>query len=137
MIVILTGTLQVHCFDPRGTSPLWIRFIIAVLRAWFFVYDCLNYIPYELFNSPSAKLQKSERTKAKPVKDLDSPWRNVDGQLYEDFPGEDTIDKLFTHAVKLFADRPALGTRELLEVHEEKQPNGRIFEKVEIFDLNF
>ncbi|VDN43263.1 unnamed protein product [Gongylonema pulchrum] len=83
MIVILTGTLQVHCFDPR----------------------------------------------AKPVKDLDSPWRNVDGQLYEDFPGEDTIDKLFTHAVKLFADRPALGTRELLEVHEEKQPNGRIFEK--------
>lgn len=67
---------------------------------------------------------------AKPVKDLDSPWRNVEGQLLEDFPGEDTIDKLFTHAAKLFGDRAALGTRELLEVHEEEQPTGRVFEKV-------
>ncbi|VDO37384.1 unnamed protein product [Brugia timori] len=47
----------------KGTSPLWIQLIILLLRAWFFIYDCLNYIPYELFNSPTAKLKRSERIK--------------------------------------------------------------------------
>ncbi|KAK6102027.1 AMP-binding enzyme family protein [Brugia pahangi] len=113
----------------KGTSPLWIQLIILLLRAWFFIYDCLNYIPYELFNSPTAKLKRSERIKAKPIKDPDSPWINVDGPLTEDFPGVDTVDKLFTHVARLYGDKPALGTRELLEIYEEKQPNGRIFEK--------
>uniref|UniRef100_A0A915Q385 long-chain-fatty-acid--CoA ligase n=1 Tax=Setaria digitata TaxID=48799 RepID=A0A915Q385_9BILA len=113
----------------KGTSPLWIRLIIFLLRAWFFIYDCLNYIPYELFNSPTAKLKRSGRIKARPINDPDSPWVNVDGAVTEDFPGEDTVDKLFTYVAKLHGDRPALGTRELLEVYEEKQPNGRVFEK--------
>ncbi|OZC06311.1 putative CoA ligase 4 [Onchocerca flexuosa] len=119
----------------KGTSPLWIQFIILLLRAWFFIYDCLNYIPYELFNSPTAKLKRSERIKARPMKGPDSPWVNIDGILTEDFPGVDTVDKLFTHIAKLHGDRPALGTRKLLEVYEEKQPNGRMFEKVNFYKL--
>ncbi|VDK64077.1 unnamed protein product [Cylicostephanus goldi] len=43
----------------KGSSPLWIRFLIGILRLWFFVYDCLNYIPYQLFNSPTEKLRKA------------------------------------------------------------------------------
>ncbi|VDK77198.1 unnamed protein product [Litomosoides sigmodontis] len=113
----------------KGTSPLWIQMIILLLRAWFFIYDCLNYIPYELFNSPTAKLILSERIKAKPIKGPDSPWINVDGPLTEDFPGVDTIDKLFTYVVKLYSGKPALGTRELQEVYEEQQPDGRMFDK--------
>lgn len=70
------------------------------------------------------------RIQAIPIKNRDGPWRNVDGSHTEDFPGEDTVDKLFTRAAKLYGDKMALGTRELLEIHEEKQPNGRIFEKV-------
>ncbi|VBB33611.1 unnamed protein product, partial [Acanthocheilonema viteae] len=108
----------------KGTSPLWIQLIILLLRAWFFIYDCLNYIPYELFNSPTAKLKRSERIKARPIKGPDNPWINVDGPLTEDFPGVDTVDKLFTYVAKLYDDKPALGTRELLEVYEEKQTNG-------------
>ncbi|KAM3715894.1 Long-chain-fatty-acid--CoA ligase [Dirofilaria immitis] len=121
----------------KGTSPLWIQIIILLLRAWFFIYDCLNYIPYELFNSPTAKLQRSERIKAKPIKGPDSPWINIDGPLNEDFPGVDTVDKLFTHVTKLHGAKPALGTRELLEVYEEKQLNGRMFEKWVMGDYNW
>lgn len=29
----------------------------------FFIYDCLNYLPYQLFNSPTEKLRKSGRVK--------------------------------------------------------------------------
>uniref|UniRef100_A0A915Q1T4 long-chain-fatty-acid--CoA ligase n=1 Tax=Setaria digitata TaxID=48799 RepID=A0A915Q1T4_9BILA len=101
--------------------PFWIRFFILMLRVWLLLYDCLNYLPFELFISPIAK--------AKPIKGTDSPWHNVDGPVREDFPGEDTIDKLFTHAAKLYGEKAALGTRELLEVLEEKQPDGRVFEK--------
>ncbi|EFO24645.1 hypothetical protein LOAG_03841 [Loa loa] len=43
-------------------------------------------------------------------------WCNVDGPIREDFPGEDTVDKLFTHAAKLYDDKIVLGTREVLKV---------------------
>ncbi|MFH4974146.1 hypothetical protein AB6A40_000855 [Gnathostoma spinigerum] len=116
----------------KGKSPLWIRVIILILRAWFYVYDCLNYIPYALFNSPAAKLRRSERVKARPLKGPDSPWRNVDGVYTEDFPGKDTVDKVIRHICDLYGDKEMLGTRELISVHEEVQPNGRVFEKWEL-----
>ncbi|VDN07397.1 unnamed protein product [Thelazia callipaeda] len=125
------------CSFVQGISPLWIRLIMFLLRAWFFVYDCLNYIPYELFNSPTAKLQRSERIKAKLVRGKQNLWRNVESPITEDFPGKDTVDKLFTHVTKLFGDKPALGTRELLEVHEEQQSDGRIFEKWVMGEYNW
>lgn len=55
----------IRCFilTFKGTSPWWIRLIILILKAWFFIYDCLNYIPYALFNSPAAKLKRSTRIK--------------------------------------------------------------------------
>ncbi|CAG9530770.1 unnamed protein product, partial [Cercopithifilaria johnstoni] len=129
--------VNIQMFSEKGTSPLWIQLIILLLRAWFFIYDCLNYIPYELFNSPTAKLILSERIKAKPIKGPDSPWVNIDGPITKDFPGVDTADKLFTYVAKLYSDKLALGTRELLEVHEEKQPNGRIFEKWVLGNYNW
>ncbi|VDK60847.1 unnamed protein product, partial [Anisakis simplex] len=116
----------------EGTSPLWIRIIIFILRAWFYIYDCLNYIPYELFNSPTAKLQRSNRIKAKPEKGLDSPWVNVEGPIDANIDGNDTVDKVFTYIAKKFGDKTALGTRELIDVTEQVQPDGRVFEKWEL-----
>uniref|UniRef100_A0A0N5AK34 long-chain-fatty-acid--CoA ligase n=1 Tax=Syphacia muris TaxID=451379 RepID=A0A0N5AK34_9BILA len=121
----------------QGTSPWWIRLIILILKAWFYIYDCLNYIPYELFNSPAAKLQRSSRIKARPVKDVDGPWRHVEGLVHEDFPGQNTINKLFKHVTEMYEDREMLGTRELLNVHEQEQPDGRIFEQWELGDYHW
>ncbi|CAJ0597722.1 unnamed protein product [Cylicocyclus nassatus] len=116
----------------KGSSPLWIRFLIGILRLWFFVYDCLNYIPYQLFNSPTEKLRKSSKVKAQWVDERDGPIRHVDGLKTEEFPGKDTVDKMWRHVVELYDEAPALGTRQLLAVHHEKQPDGRVFEKWEM-----
>ncbi|VIO92469.1 AMP-binding enzyme family protein [Brugia malayi] len=113
----------------QESLPLWIRLIIHMLRIWLYVYDCLSNVLYGLFSPPIARLERSERIKARPMKNAGSPWCNVDGPVREDFPGKDTVDKLFTHAAKLYGDKAALGTRELLEVYEEEQPDGRVFEK--------
>ncbi|VDD94238.1 unnamed protein product [Enterobius vermicularis] len=107
--------------EMKGTSPWWIRLIILILKAWFFIYDCLNYIPYALFNSPAAKLKRSTRIK-------------VDGNF---LILANTLNKLFAHVTEMYADCQMLGTRELLTVHEEEQPDGRIFEKWELGDYHW
>lgn len=43
-----------------------------------------------------------------------------------------SIAQLWRHSVTLFGDQPAFGTRDLLTVHDDKQPDGRIFEKWEL-----
>ncbi|ETN75023.1 hypothetical protein NECAME_12558 [Necator americanus] len=116
----------------KGSSPLWIRFLVGILRIWFFIYDCLNYIPYQLFNSPTEKLRKSSAVKAQWVDERDGPIRHVDGLKTEEFPGKDTVDKVWRHVVELYDESPALGTRQLLSVHHEKQEGGRVFEKWEM-----
>lgn len=60
----------------------------------------------------------------------DGPIQHVEGPKYVDFPGKDTVDKLWRHIVAHYDESPALGTRELLKVHEDKQADNRIFEKV-------
>ncbi|VDM63759.1 unnamed protein product [Angiostrongylus costaricensis] len=137
----------------KGSSPLWIRVLIRILRAWFFVYDCLNYIPYQLFNPPVEKLRKSSAVKAQWVDTRDGDIRHVDGLKTEEFPGKNTVDKVdvlvrtelsaelnydlevlkvWRHVVEMFDEAPALGTRQLLGVHEEKTDVGRVFEKWEM-----
>uniref|UniRef100_A0A0K0CUC8 long-chain-fatty-acid--CoA ligase n=1 Tax=Angiostrongylus cantonensis TaxID=6313 RepID=A0A0K0CUC8_ANGCA len=134
----------------KGSSPLWIRVLIRILRAWFFVYDCLNYIPYQLFNPPVEKLRKSSAVKAQWVDTRDGDIRHVDGLKTEEFPGKNTVDKVdvvvrtelcaelscdldvWRHVVEIFDEAPALGTRQLLRVHEEKTDIGRVFEKWEM-----
>ncbi|WKY01249.1 hypothetical protein Q1695_015332 [Nippostrongylus brasiliensis] len=116
----------------KGSSPFWIRILVGILRIWFFIYDCLNYIPYQLFNSPVEKLRKSDATKAQWVDARDGPIRHVDGLKTEQFPGKNTVDKVWRHIVELYDESPALGTRQLLAVHHEKQAGGRVFEKWEL-----
>ncbi len=63
----------------------------------------------------------------------EGPYRAVesaDALVTQDFEDVDTLDKLFVHAVKRFSKAPCLGTREVLSEEEEKQPNGKIFKKV-------
>ncbi|VDL65965.1 unnamed protein product [Nippostrongylus brasiliensis] len=57
------SALRIYLQVVKGSSPFWIRILVGILRIWFFIYDCLNYIPYQLFNSPVEKLRKSDATK--------------------------------------------------------------------------
>ncbi|KAG8448039.1 hypothetical protein GDO86_015221 [Hymenochirus boettgeri] len=76
----------------------------------------------------------AKQVKAKPVSDKPgSPYRAVshfESLATIDFPGADTLDKLFEHSVTKFGKRDCLGTRELLSEENEKQPNGKVFQKL-------
>ncbi|XP_075429570.1 long-chain-fatty-acid--CoA ligase 4 isoform X2 [Ascaphus truei] len=76
----------------------------------------------------------AKQIKAKPVSDKPgSPYRAVshfDSLATIDSSGADTLDKLFQHAVSKFGNRDCLGTRELLNEENEKQPNGKVFKKL-------
>lgn len=50
-------------------------------------------------------------------------------QIYE---GVDTLDKLFRHAVAKFKHLPCLGTRDIISQEDEKQPDGKVFQKVHL-----
>lgn len=68
----------------------------------------------------------------------EGPYRateSVDALVAQGFEGDDTLDKLFLHAVKRFSHAPCLGTREVLSEEEETQPNGKIFKKVNIISF--
>lgn len=63
----------------------------------------------------------------------EGPYRSVDhfdALACEDFPGKDTLDKLFNHAVQRFASAHCLGTRDVLSEENEIQPNGKVFKKL-------
>uniref|UniRef100_A0A0N5ALY4 long-chain-fatty-acid--CoA ligase n=1 Tax=Syphacia muris TaxID=451379 RepID=A0A0N5ALY4_9BILA len=113
----------------KGRSPLWIQIIIFLIKSWFYIYDCINYIPYKLFSPPKEKLRKSARLKARSMGSSRGPWRNVLGVHNETFPGANTVDKLFAHVTEIYGDKTMLGTREVLDVSEEMQEDGRVFDK--------
>ncbi|XP_019395959.1 PREDICTED: long-chain-fatty-acid--CoA ligase 4 isoform X2 [Crocodylus porosus] len=76
----------------------------------------------------------AKRLKAKPTSDKPgSPYRSVthlESLATIDFPGADTLDKLFEHAVTKFGKKDCLGTREILSEENEMQPNGKVFKKL-------
>ncbi|XP_041050984.1 long-chain-fatty-acid--CoA ligase 4 isoform X2 [Carcharodon carcharias] len=76
----------------------------------------------------------AKRIKAKATSDKPgSPFRSVDhfdSLAKMDFPGLDTLDKLFEAAVKNFQKQNCLGTRELLSEENEVQANGKVFKKL-------
>lgn len=62
---------------------------------------------------------------------------HFDSLAKEDFPGKDTLDKLFEHAVQRFGEAQCLGTRDVLSEENEKQPSGKVFKKVTVPLLSF
>ena len=49
------------------------------------------------------------------------------------FPECQTLDDLLIRAVRTYASKRCLGTRELLSEEDEMQPNGRVFKKVSMY----
>ncbi|XP_063169529.1 long-chain-fatty-acid--CoA ligase 4 isoform X2 [Candoia aspera] len=76
----------------------------------------------------------AKRLKAKPISDgPGGPYRSIshlESLATIDFPGADTLDKLFDLAVTKFGKKDCLGTRELLSEENEMQPNGKVFKKL-------
>lgn len=80
------------------------------------------------------------RLQAKPEIENDpgSPWRLINsghGRVFSSLESATTIGELWDKSVRLFGRRDCFGTRQVLRVYNEQQPDGRMFEKVGLLDV--
>lgn len=104
------------------------------LLVW--LYSILSFLPWYYITGAGQKKALSTRIKARSTSGCaEGPYRSVDhfeSLAREDFPGKDTLDKLFKHAVQRFGEEHCLGTRDILSEENEIQPSGKVFKKVRI-----
>ncbi|XP_006033622.1 long-chain-fatty-acid--CoA ligase 4 isoform X1 [Alligator sinensis] len=113
--------------EVRGFFLLPVYLLISV-------YSALVFIPWYFLTNAKKKKAMAKRLKAKPTSDKPgSPYRSVthlESLATIDFPGADTLDKLFEHAITKYGKKDCLGTREILSEENEMQPNGKVFKKL-------
>lgn len=110
------------------------------LLVW--LYSVLSFLPWYFITGAGQRQTLSRRIKARSTSGRpEGPYRSVDhfdDLAREDFPGKDTLDKLFEYAVQRFGDSQCLGTRDVLSEENEVQPTGKVFKKVSfLFTLFF
>lgn len=102
------------------------------LLVW--LYSVLSFVPWYYITGAGQRKTQSKRIKARSTTGCaEGPYRSVDhfdSLASEDFPGKDTLDKLFEHAVQRFGESHCLGTRDVLSREDEVQPTGKVFKKV-------
>ncbi|XP_067454869.1 long-chain-fatty-acid--CoA ligase 4 [Thunnus thynnus] len=102
------------------------------LLVW--VYSVLSFLPWYYITGAGKRKLLSNRIKARSTSGhAEGPYRSVDhfdSLAREDFPGKDTLDKLFAHAVQRFGQAHCLGTRDVLSEENEIQPSGKVFKKL-------
>jgi len=118
------------------------RFGVTLLKTFFIYLISLLFVQLPtLWNvimtlgkdDKSSKIQKRIRAKLINPSDPSSPYRAI--EVFDELrttPDEhvQTLADIPDYCLERFADKETLGVREILDVQDEKQPNGKIFKKV-------
>lgn len=109
------------------------------LLVW--LYSVLSFLPWYYITGAGERKALSKRIKARSTSGCaEGPYRSVDhfdSLAREDFPGKDTLDKLFEYAVQRFGQQHCLGTRDVLSEENEIQPSGKVFKKLILGDYRW
>ncbi|CAB1337710.1 unnamed protein product, partial [Coregonus sp. 'balchen'] len=109
--------------------------LLLPLHLLVWLYSLLSFLPWYYLTGAGEKRTQATRVKARSTSGhSEGPYRCVDrfqSLATEDFPGKDTLDKLFQQAVQRFGNSDCLGTREVLSEENEPQPSGKVFKKVD------
>uniref|UniRef100_W5KDT3 long-chain-fatty-acid--CoA ligase n=1 Tax=Astyanax mexicanus TaxID=7994 RepID=W5KDT3_ASTMX len=115
--------------------------LLLPVHLFVWLYSVLSFLPWYFLTGASSKKILAKRIKAKSIKgQSEGPYRSVDRfetLAYMDFPGKDTLDKLFDYAVERFGREHCLGTRAVLSEENETQPNGKVFKKLILGDYKW
>uniref|UniRef100_A0A7E4VH34 long-chain-fatty-acid--CoA ligase n=1 Tax=Panagrellus redivivus TaxID=6233 RepID=A0A7E4VH34_PANRE len=109
---------------------------MVLMKVVFIVYDAIVYTPFKILADPEDKLARSKCEKARPIVEGDpsAPWRHVDTidkPLYSRiFPDCHTLGAVWDRAAQLHEDSLCLGSRDVVQVFEEAQSDGRTFQKL-------
>ncbi|KAJ8338405.1 hypothetical protein SKAU_G00373710 [Synaphobranchus kaupii] len=116
-----------------------LAFLPVQLLMW--LYSAITFVPWYILTNTQQNLALAKRVKAKSTTgNAEGPYRSVDhfhSLATMDFPGKDTLDKLFEHAVQRFGETDCLGTREMLSKENETQPSGKVFKKLILGQYNW
>ena len=119
--------------DLQTDSPLQSLLLLPVhLLVW--LYSVISFLPWYVLSGAAQRKARVGAAKARSTTGCaQGPYRTVDSfqsLVREDFPGKDTLDKLFDRAVQLFGQADCLGIREVLKHENETQPSGKVFKNV-------
>ncbi|XP_046869932.1 long-chain-fatty-acid--CoA ligase 4 [Hypomesus transpacificus] len=119
--------------DLQTDSPLQSLLLLPVhLLVW--LYSVISFLPWYVLSGAAQRKARVGAAKARSTTGCaQGPYRTVDSfqsLVREDFPGKDTLDKLFDRAVQLFGQADCLGIREVLKHENETQPSGKVFKKL-------
>lgn len=110
--------------------------LLFPIQLLIWLYSILSFLPWYYITGAGQRRALSSRVKARSTSGLaEGPYRSVDhfdSLAREDFPGKNTLDKLFEYAVQRFGPAQCLGTRDVLSEENEVQPSGKVFKKVNI-----
>ncbi|VDK46513.1 unnamed protein product [Anisakis simplex] len=132
--------------DAMTLASIMIRFTSAIFKASdfcaisFAISDAVSYFPMKLFTKSNRVVRDAEKVKAVQLIPGDpySPWRWTGNALVDTiFPGCDTLAKVWDEVVRRYADLDCFGVREVLSVSKDVQPDGRVFEKMELGDYQW
>ncbi|XP_030594857.1 long-chain-fatty-acid--CoA ligase 4 [Archocentrus centrarchus] len=108
--------------------------LLFPIHFFIWLYSILSFLPWYYLTGAGQRTALSKRIKARSTSGCaEGPYRSVDcfdSLAREDFPGKDTLDKLFRHAVQRFGEAHCLGSREILSEENETQPSGKVFKKL-------
>ncbi len=131
----------------RNLKTAFKRFILPLLRSLLMgiisiLFVHLPAVGYYLitFGKIDEKSQSHKRIRAKLTNPLDpsSPYRAIEvTDELQTTPDEyvQTLADIPDYCLEKYADRETLGVREILDIQDEKQPNGKIFKKVFLFNI--
>uniref|UniRef100_A0A914H0L8 long-chain-fatty-acid--CoA ligase n=1 Tax=Globodera rostochiensis TaxID=31243 RepID=A0A914H0L8_GLORO len=130
----LTGGKRIEQELNDKERPFYIIGLAVFLKVFFFFYDALVFIPFKIFADPEKKRELSIEQKAAPVDGSRSTWRHVDTigtSLYTElFKGCPTLGKIWDKAAEVYDGLNCMGTRQVLEATEERQPDGKNIQKL-------
>lgn len=108
--------------------------LLFPVRFFIWLYSILSFLPWYYLTGAGQRTALSKRIKARSTSGCaEGPYRSLDhfdSLAREDFPGKNTLDKLFQHAVQRFGEAHCLGSREILSEENETQPSGKVFKKL-------
>ncbi|KAE9551923.1 hypothetical protein FO519_004852 [Halicephalobus sp. NKZ332] len=132
-----------HKKSHRNHRPFYLDAISGFLKAFFFVYDIVVFLPFKVFANPNEKKAISSRIKAEPIveKDPGSPWRNVEvmGRPLKKlvFLGCPTLGSVWDRAASMYPNELCMGWRDVHEASEEEQLDGKMFQKLVLGDYKW
>ncbi|CAH0557572.1 unnamed protein product [Brassicogethes aeneus] len=129
--------------DKKEMDGLGINLALGALKTLAFVYDIITFPVYLILQRPWIHRQLSRKIQAKPISEDTKTitYRStVDPGVHHVTLVRENIDtmaKMFEYCSKKYPNKRCLGTRQILNEEDEKQPNGRVFKKYNMGDYKW